>query len=130
MLYSFNVILMWVFFLINYLVQLDSRSLKYFMCASVGSASWVIIIAVSKYTDHFVYLLPGFRVIMSTMILWAFLSMTQLEKCSYFEVSFLMVEDLYINYTFLVDILLMSASFKQTVFVYTPIYVITHFFHA
>ena len=129
-LYAFNVLLMWVFFLINYLVNLDPRSLKLFMSACAGLVAWVAIIAASKYTDHFVYLLPAFRVIINAMVLWAFTVQTQHDTCSYSEVSFLMVEDIYINYTFLIDILLMSASFKQTVFVYFPIYVATHYLHA
>ena len=124
-------LIMWFALFIYFLVNLDGLALKYFFCISVGLVFRVIVLVTMMYTDHFVYLLPIIRFIVNAMVLWVLhSSKTEQTQCSYYDFIYTMVEDNYINYTFLTDILLMSVSFKQTIFAYIPIYFATHFLHA
>ena len=82
---------------------------------------------VRNHGDYFVYLLPPARVIISIVFFWGVIRKeTELdEKCEYKAIAPIIMEEMYIFLTFLVELMFFSPSLKMSLLTYTPIYVIT-----
>ena len=119
--------IIWVFNLILYIATLNSKTFRLFITASVASILWLLVTLVRNHGDYFIYLLPPARVIISIVFFWSVISKeTEFdEKCDYKAISPTLMEEMYIFFTLLLELMFFSPSLKMSLLTYTPIYVIT-----
>ena len=119
--------IIWVFNLILYLATLNSKTFRFFITGSVASILWLLVTLVRNHGDYFVYLMPPARVIISIVFFWGVISKeTDFdEKCDYKAIAPIIMEEMYIFFTFLLELMFFSPSLKMSLLTYSPIYVIT-----
>ena len=82
---------------------------------------------VRNHGDYFVYLMPPARIIISIVFFWSVISKeTEFDgKCDYKSIAPIIMEEMYIFFTILLELMFFSPSLKMSLLTYTPIYVIT-----
>ena len=122
---------MWIALFISFITNPMKETLWHLIDISLAATLFIIIVIVSRYSVYFVYMIPFVRIILSAAFLLRVMHRDKLDAgCDYKTISPVVQDEIFISFGFLVDTLFISASFKMTVFAFTPIYIANQYFHA
>ena len=128
MFYGFlGLLLCLLFTIIIFLFGRTFDLLVYVFITMLACSVWGMIYCISKKSDNFVFLLPGFRLIIH--IAYVYLSRGLVlngTECAYTTIFLLMLDESYFNLSYLFDVVFLSPTLKISLLTYTPIYFGVH----
>ena len=95
---------------------------------TTATCVWILIILISKFRDWFVYIIPIFRIFVTTGVLIGRFKSSPNEEGPK-QIITMLTEEFFLDFCFFWDIFLLSPSMKVTTFVYTPIFFISYLVH-
>ena len=122
-----SLLIVFLFTLIIFLFGRTFDLLVYVFITMLASSVFGLIYCISKKSDMFVYLLPGFRLVIH--IAYVYLSRGLVfngTECSYTAIFLLMMDETYFNLSYLFDVLFLSPGLKISLLLYTPIFFGVH----